>query len=142
DKDGNIIAYSNGQVIMNSVNGYIADTINYSYDLPWHCREWEYANAGNSEKALPTGMLSIQGVIIVNIGELYYCFYVSYDYCKDNFYKLLYSKFIINDNNPNGKLLEKDYLIFTDSLSSSIQLIRHGNGRDWWLVGFKSGFEN
>jgi len=142
DKDGNIMAYSNGQVIMNSENGFIADTINYSYELPRHCREWEHANTGNSGKAVPIGMISPQGVLMVNVGEKYYSLYVTYDECKSYYYRLAYSNFIIDESPQNTTLIERDQVILNDTLTSSIHAIRHGNGRDWWVVGFISGFES
>jgi hypothetical protein len=48
---------------------------------------------------------------------------------------LLVTKFNSKDNNGTGKVLEKSRLILSDSLSgSNIFAIRHGNGRDWWLL--------
>ncbi len=133
DKDGNLIAYSNGQVIMNGENDFIEDTINYNFDVPQHCREWEHANAGNTQKAITIGMLSQQGVLILNVDEMFYCFYVTYDQCKNYYYRFTFSKFIINNSNPEGNLIYRDHVILNDTLISSIHAIRHGNGRDWWI---------
>jgi len=142
DKLGNIIAYSNGQIIKNSENTYIEDTINYSFELPWYCNEWESANAGNAQNALPIGMITLQGVLLVNINDVYYCLYITYNSCKSFYYRLAYSKFIVNENYPTGKLLERDIVLMEDTLVSSLQAIRHGNGKDWWVLGFRRGFES
>lgn len=58
DFDGNLLAYTNGMVIYNQFDQPIADTINYGAD-------WEYSNAGDKNRAIPFGLLGMQGVMIL-----------------------------------------------------------------------------
>ncbi len=37
-------------------------------------------------------------------------------------------------NNGLGKVLEKDQPVILDSLHDAIAAVRHGNGRDWWII--------
>ena len=48
--------------------------------------------------------------------------------------KIYYS--IINKtlDNGNGEVIDKNHLILNDTLGGSIIAIKHGNGRDWWIV--------
>jgi hypothetical protein len=144
DKNGNLLAYSNGQVLIHASNIAIADTINYGSDIPnpnIGCIEWEYNNYGDENEALPSGNLGSQNVIILPVGNEFYAIYNTYDYCEEIVYKISYTKFIIDNLHPRGKVLEKDVLILRDTLLTQFTAIRHGNGRDWWLVTFSERFD-
>lgn len=140
DKDGNLVAYSNGMVIINEHHKTIEDTINYGDDVvnP-RCIEWEYNNFGNDTFAIPAGLLGTQRVMILPVGKTYFTFYNTYDYCKEFVYKLSYSSFQVDQTNTDGKMLEKDVLVLMDTLITSVYAVRHGNGRDWWLITFTKG---
>ncbi|HMU04891.1 MAG TPA: hypothetical protein PJ990_14760, partial [Saprospiraceae bacterium] len=144
DKDGNLLAYSNGQVLIHTSNVAIADTINYGSDIPnpdLGCIEWENNNYGDENVALPSGNLGSQNVIILPVGDEFYAIYNTYDYCAEVTYKISYTKFIIDNLNPQGKVLEKDILVLRDTLLGDFTAIRHGNGRDWWIVTFSDRFD-
>jgi len=140
DSNGKLQAYSNGQVIINADNKPIADTINYGNQTSWFCNEWEINNYGNANMAIPVGLRAWQRTIILPLGEQYYTIYNSLDYCTNNHFRLAYSSFIINNSYPDGKLLQKDVEVniglVNDTLGNTIYSVRHGNGRDWWLITF------
>ncbi len=140
NKEGVLIAYSNGQVIIDSNNLAIADTINYNFNVPRNCNEWEVNNLGNNQLAITTGLTVWQRVLFLPIKEKIYCVYNSYDYCKLNVQKILYST-IEYDNITHELLLkEKDRIIMNDTLGANLYAIRHGNGVDWWVVTFNLDF--
>ncbi|MBK7806327.1 MAG: T9SS type A sorting domain-containing protein [Saprospiraceae bacterium] len=144
DKDGNLLAYSNGQVIIHASNIAIADTINYGSDIPdpdKGCIEWEYNNYGDEKMAIPGGLLGSQNVSIIPVGNEFYTIYTTYDYCEAMTYRMAYTKFQINIINPTGKVLKKDIIILRDTLLGEFTAIRHGNGRDWWVVTFSDKFD-
>lgn len=144
DINGNLLAYSNGQVLIHASNVAIADTINYGSDIPnsdLGCIEWEYNNYGDENVALPSGNLGSQNVIILPVGDEFYAIYNTLDYCRYLTYKLSYTKFKIDDLNPYGKVVDKDIMILPDSFLSSFTVVRHGNGKDWWIVTFTDNFE-
>lgn len=47
--------------------------------------------------------------------------------------ELLYSLIDMNANNGQGKVIEKNKVIAEGDLPSPV-IIKHGNGRDWWLI--------
>ncbi len=140
DGSGKLQAYSNGQVIINADNKPIADTINYGNQTSWFCNEWEINNYGDANMAIPGGLLAWQRAIILPVGEQYYTIYNSRDYCTNSYFRLAYSGFIINNDYPDGKLLQKDVEVniglVNDTLGNTIYAVKHGNGRDWWLITF------
>jgi hypothetical protein len=142
DALGRLLASSNGQVIMNAANGFIEDTINYSIDLanPW-CNEWDGNTEIDSQGVITTGMLGLQRVIILPINNKYFVIYTSFDECEFKTYKVAYSEFIVKEDQPLGKLLIKDKNILSDNLASSVYAVKHGNGRDWWIIVFTLGHE-
>lgn len=131
---GELLAYTNGQVIYNQFHKAIADTINYSPD-------WEYSNAGDNEMAIPYGLLTSQGAIILPMpgnDQYYYAIYTTVNREYNDIYlkhiRISYTLFGVSDDDKEGALLLKDSLILADTLSGSITAIRHGNGRDWWIL--------
>jgi hypothetical protein len=75
------------------------------------------------------------------VGNEFYTIYTTYDYCEAMTYRMAYTKFQINDINPTGKVLKKDIIILRDTLLGQFTAIRHGNGRDWWVVTFSDRFD-
>ena len=143
DNNGGVLFYSNGQVIFDKNNQYIEDTINYSYDLPKSCNEWEYSNEGNQQMAIPSGLLGPQRILILPIQNNYFAIYNTGNRCNGSFnYRTLYSKINVNEGFPNGKLEIKDKIIHNYTTISSLQAVRHGNSRDWWLVSLTDGFDS
>ncbi|MGE5355293.1 MAG: PKD domain-containing protein [Deltaproteobacteria bacterium] len=129
---GNMLAYTNGQVIYNQFDEPIEDTINYSAD-------WEYCNEGDKNMAIPSGLLGVQGALIIPVPLnllKYIVFYTTRDRENSSYimYKISYASFEVSDVDKQGKILQKDIVLLKDSLSGSIAAVRHGNGRDWWLV--------
>jgi len=138
--EGKLIAYSNGQVIIDGNNIAIADTINYNYNEPRNCNEWETFNLGTTNFAIPTGLFGWQRVLFLPIKEKIYCVYNSYDYCKLNVQKMLFSTMEYDNNTHTSFLKEKDKIILNDTLGANLYAIRHGNGVDWWVVTFNLDF--
>ena len=132
NSNGKILAYTNGQVIYNQFDQPIADTINYGSD-------WEYNNYGDDEMAIPGGLVTIQGAIVLPVPghfDQYYTFYTTqqWETTPYSINKISFALFDVSDENMAGHLLIKDIMMLEDTLSGSITAIRHGNGRDWWLI--------
>ncbi|MFM9949419.1 MAG: T9SS type A sorting domain-containing protein [Saprospiraceae bacterium] len=70
--------------------------------------------------------------------SLYYLFHIRINaqlYPTD----LLYSVVNANGDNGLGEVTEKNTLLFQDTFADQLQAVRHGNGRDWWVVVPKVG---
>ena len=143
DKDGNLILYSNGQVLINGQNEFIEDTINYDHEIHPDCNEWEFNNFGDQNMALTVGLLLRHRIILIPVENKIFAVYNTYTYCPDkHIYRIAYSTIAQNELHPYGKIEIKDSIVyFQDTLLSSLQAVRHGNGRDWWVVTFTNGFE-
>nr|HMU05530.1 hypothetical protein [Saprospiraceae bacterium] len=141
DTSGQILLYSNGQVIVDKNHIAIEDTINYSFDLisPF-CGDWEGNNAGDATSAIPAGLLGSQKIIIAPVGNINYFIYSTYNYCEQKGYRIAYTKVVVDDNQLNPKVSEKDSILVRigegDRITQNIYTVRHGNGRDWWLITF------
>ncbi|HMX41521.1 MAG TPA: hypothetical protein PKD78_14390, partial [Saprospiraceae bacterium] len=48
-------------------------------------------------------------------------------------FPLMYTQVDMNQNNGNGKVLAKNQMMLNDSAISTVA-VKHGNGRDWWLI--------
>ena len=48
--------------------------------------------------------------------------------------KMQISKIDMSANGGRGKVVYKNRIIDNDTMDASFALVRHGNGRDWWLV--------
>ena len=56
--------------------------------------------------------------------------------------KISYSKVDLTYNNGLGKVFDKNTIIDTGNICDGITAIRHGNGRDWWILYKKWFFNN
>ncbi len=140
DSEGNLLAYSNGQVIVNSDNKFIEDTINYSFDLPSPiCNEWDATTTVLGDTIITDGLLGGQRIIMLPIGRKYFAFYAAFNYCNYQTYKFMYAEFVIDEQNPKGKIIAKDIPFLYGDFCDMVHAVRHGNGRDWWVVFFSEG---
>ena len=137
DTSGALLAYSNGMVIYDGNNNAITDTINnFEVANNKFCNEWVTNNFGNDTLSIPGGLYGLQRVIILPVGNKYYTFYNNFNVCTEVIDKISYSTFYFNQNKTVGFIEKKDQIILRDSLKGSLYAIRHGNGRDWWLLEF------
>lgn len=143
DKEGNLVMYTNGQVLISGNNEFIEDTINYDKDIDPNCNEWDVNNLGDKDEALPIGLLGNQRILLLPINEIVYSIYNTFSYCDYIDYRVLYSIIKFDPTNPLGKIVEKDKIVHSnDNMISSLHALRHGNGLDWWVVTFTDGFES
>ncbi|MEO5675365.1 MAG: T9SS type A sorting domain-containing protein [Chitinophagales bacterium] len=89
------------------------------------------------------GFPNIQGNIILPkplSNHLYYLFQIEYDttlwqYGLPRPNELLLNTIDMNGDSGLGEVIEKNKLIFKDTMSDAgMTTCRHANGRDWWLV--------
>jgi hypothetical protein len=74
-------------------------------------------------------------VFVGSMSDLQYDNCVAGQICK--FDILTYSIVDMNLNDGKGKVIEKgNYLLKDDSIRSTLTVVRHANGRDWWLIAY------
>lgn len=121
DSLGNLLFYTQSQTIWNKNN----DTMENGYGIKPH-----YVYPVSQDWAIST---DAQGALIIPVPDnpnLYYLF--SLDYGKDS--TLVVSKIDMLQNGGLGKVVSKNHFIYLDSLSEQMTAVKHGNGRDWWLI--------
>ena len=124
DKNGLLQFYSNGCQIMNHQhqlmeNGY---EINSGPIHDQYCINTGYP-AGNSLLFLP----------FPGHEDEYYHFHMR-QYADHRTWDLLWSRIDMKANGGLGKVLEKNMPLIQDTLMPSVSAVRHGNGRDWWII--------
>lgn len=116
DSLGNLLFYTNGQSVWNANNALMPNGTELQIGL--------VADFISSET---------QGVLIApkpNSNNLYYIFQL-----QDNDpYGIKYSIVDMLLDGGKGDLIEKNIVLYENDITEKMQLVQHGNGRDWWLI--------
>jgi hypothetical protein len=127
DTAGNLLFYTNGCYIANSLNShmYNGDSLN-----PGSCTQAVCYNGGVIEDG---------NIIIPAPGnkDIYYLFHETCDYSSpaSEPSKLYYSKIDMSHQGGLGEVVQKNQLYIDDALTTGfLSAVKHGNGRDWWIV--------
>jgi len=137
EETGDILFYTNGNLIMNQQNELMVNGDSFPINLPW---EWTYYGSdwGHTHIILPD----------FTNPNLYYYFYVDFHmYLSDQDYELgktslYYLKIDMTKQGGLGEVVEKNIPVLQrDTLKgyAMFKAIRHANGRDWWLLSNVTG---
>ncbi|MFT4760696.1 MAG: hypothetical protein ACI9LN_002672 [Saprospiraceae bacterium] len=125
DEEGNLLLYSNGCRIANGIHNILenGDSINAGAIYDDYCE---------------IGYPSFQSIVSLPLPDndsLVYLFHTRKDdvmfWINRNF---LYTIVNINENDGNGRVTEKNQSILDGDFYEGLTAVRHGNGRDWWLI--------
>jgi hypothetical protein len=127
DSLGNILFYTNGCHIANALGDTMANGagLNPGEMADWTCPESGYA--------APLGAMALQ---LPGSSHLYFLFHMGVRYSPQR--KLTYGPFyysVIDMNLEGGKgaVISKNNIL-ADGSFEPFTAVRHGNGRDWWLI--------
>lgn len=126
DKNGNLIAYTNGCQIQNHEHTLMenGDDINPGILHQQQCTQ-------------VSGYSNDQGALFLpkpGSDSLYFLFHLKMNDDGSVIRQLLYSVIDAHTNSGLGKVTLKNELLHEDTLTGMIAACRHANGRDWWLV--------
>lgn len=127
DSSGNILFYTNGCYVANGSG----DTMVNGTDLnPGEMSDWTCSTSGY---AAPFGAMALQ---LPSNSHLYYLFHMGVRYSPEK--KLTYGPFYYSIidmelSGGEGEVISKNNVL-ADGQFEPFTAIRHGNGRDWWLV--------
>lgn len=129
DDDGNLLFYTNGVYVADRNHALMEGSEDFNYD--GINAEFEVGELSMSQCAL---ILPFPG----HPGQ-YYLFHMSgrffNNYNDLQAFKLAYSVVDMAQNGGAGAMVEKDQTLVQDTLLyGTLQAVRHGNGRDWWVV--------
>jgi hypothetical protein len=131
DEDGNFQFYTNGCAIYNNQhelmdNGSDINIGAFNYET--ECDDYKgisYISDGNLVLPLPDHK------------EKYILFHLRAIRTSDT--SGIYDHFQATEidmsaNNNQGRVTQKNQIVVNDSLHDAVAAVRHGNGRDWWIV--------
>ena len=134
DSDGNLLFYSNGIYLANSLSLPIenGDSLNVGYlDTVWDPTIATYGYRCEQ------GLLGLQSVTNPNQYYLVSSYVdtmrgtnASSLYCA----KILVALIDMSLNGGLGQVISKNQTIIQDNIGEEIQGVRHGDGRDWWIL--------
>lgn len=127
DSSGNLLFYTNGIYIANSLDDTLANSTDFNPG---------YLSDSWSSNGLPVS----QGTLVLPYPEMpgfYYLFHESGDVAFSSIQplSLKYSIIDMNRNNGLGEVIQKSISLLDDTLYlGELNAVKHANGRDWWLV--------
>lgn len=134
DGEGNLVLYTNSCVLINAEdqivdNGQGLNAPGASYES--HC--------GNSPTGYGYGTRSSFFLPKPGHDSQYVYFHLRMDYPEvpPSFYhpeSFLYTVLDITASGGQGTITQKNVLIAKDTLTDALTAVRHGNGRDWWVI--------
>ena len=139
DAQGNLMMHTNGMHVHNGQHQNIMglDTIGYgTYWERFNNRNW-YSDGSNWLSGFPGQQWAL---ILPKPGhnDHYLLFTVYRDFVEDQVFsvelELRMTEVLINQQNPEGILLLKEQVIKQDTFNTTLNAVRHANGRDWWLI--------
>ncbi len=117
DSLGNLLFYTNGQNVWNKFNEIMPQGTGLEIGGPG-----DYFTSSET-----------QGVLIAPKPETNNLFYIfqlqNYDPIG-----VKYSVVDINLDEGKGDVIEKNIVLFEKDVTEKMQLVKHGNGKDWWLI--------
>ncbi len=132
DTDGNLLFYSNGIYVANRLDERIlnSDSINYGPLISW----WNPMIA-------EYGYTTPQGILALDHPGLYNNYYLVHAYIDTApapyiqlVTNILTTTINLDLNAGHGVVLLKNVPVITDTLGWELTAVRHGNGRDWWIL--------
>jgi hypothetical protein len=121
DKHGELLFYSGGN----------------DQNSKWGCIWNSNGQIMQNGDSINISATSTQGVIIIpfpNDTNKYYVFTTSSWFQNTNPISLYYSIVDLSLNNGYGSVINKNVLVSSDSIAEKISVVKHANGRDWWLI--------
>ncbi len=123
DSSGSLQFYTNGCEVINAEHELMAngDSINAGDIHDWYC-EGGYPGA---ESVMTLPQPSTNGI-----------YYIFHQWANDSLFhaKLKYSVVDMSRQNGQGEVVEKNTTLLTDKFTAQVSAVRHGNGRDWWII--------
>ena len=126
DEKGNLLFYCNGVRIANAEHKIMmnGDSINWGIDASYQIQ---------SGYALPSSMFALPGF---SSKQFFLIYQQSRPHPNLGLYipEMLYSEIDMSKGNGLGAVVEKDKHLLSTFYADGPNAVRHGNGRDWWIV--------
>jgi len=133
DNDGNLLFYTNGIYVANSINAMIENSD--SLNAGWLQYVWDPTIASHGYRNTQ-GVIALEDVLTPNLYHLIYSFTDSLpgsdetNVCTPKIYTALID---ISANGGLGKVIYKNQAVIEGYFGYTLSAVKHGNGRDWWI---------
>jgi len=135
--DGDLLMYSNGMYVQNRYHQDVLglDTISYSP----HWENFNYHDYLPDGSPWKSGLPGDQWILMLPDpanDTSHYIFHPYVENQKGPLYlaHLLMTKVEFGDNRSQGKVIYKDSVVRSGVFQWGLTAVKHGNGRDWWLI--------
>lgn len=136
--DGNAILWTNGMCIYREGGISIVDSISYSNGP-------DYWNHFDSEEFGPLGFPEYDGAIVLPLpgsgDEFMFIYYAPITHPTKLFETVGYLSTLIKyDSSSDYEIIYKDSAVGPrlESYTTTVEAVKHANGRDWWIIVFES----
>jgi len=130
DEKGNLLFYCNGIRIANAKHEIMmnGDSINWSEFASYQIQ---------SGYALPSSMFALPGL---SAKKFFLIYQQAMPHPDLGLYipSMLYSEIEMSEDGGDGAVVAKDQLLMETFYCDGPNAVRHGNGRDWWIVAPES----
>lgn len=125
------ISDNNGSLLF-----YINDDDGYTYYS--NIYNWNHQLMDNGD-SIASGRSATQGTLIIPSladSNQYYVFYINTapPLLSSFYYGFYYAVVDMSLNNSLGKVILKNNMLLIDTITEKLTAIKHGNGRDWWIL--------
>lgn len=137
DNTGKLMMYSNGMYVQNYLHRDIPGLDTISYSLHWE--NFNYHNYLPDGSDWKSGLSGNQWILMIpdpSNASAYYIFhpYVELSNGPSYLAHFMMSKVIFDDQAGEGRTVFKDSIVNSGIFQWGLTAVRHGNGRDWWLI--------
>ena len=133
DSSGDLLFYSNGAYIANALGDTMINGSGLSPGYYTDATGWN-------------GLFIPQAALVVphpGNASRYYLFHGTIDDSVSYAYRLYYSDIDMSLDSGRGAVISKNNVLLNDTLiPGRITAVKHGNGRDWWVVVHEGKTEN
>ena len=131
DSDGNLLFYTNGIYVANARDEEIANSD--SLNAGWYQYDWA-PDLQVSGYNVAQGIMALPDIAHPN------CFYLVHSLIDSipgsggtsGYYSKIQSTYL--DMTGTGRVIYKNQPLLTGSFGGDLTAVRHGNGRDWWML--------
>lgn len=125
DSSGNLLFYCGSPNWYRWMHGIYSNCLGYAINN-------QHTIIPNGDSLNGSGWYQEMAIIPApNSQNEFYIFSVGVTSSNHGFY---YSKLDLNQNGGTGYMVQKNIQLQTDTIADCIATVRHGNGRDWWVV--------
>ncbi|MBP7167053.1 MAG: T9SS type A sorting domain-containing protein [Bacteroidia bacterium] len=127
--------YRNGSASIGDSNGLLLSSGLINNSTPLDCYIWnKYGNRIGDSIPIKGGLWYHASQFVPDPGNDSIIYLFTIGVTSVEHYGLYYSRINHKANNDSGVVIQKNLVLNTIPAFDALMAVRHGNGRDWWLI--------